>query len=35
MAQAEARTVMLNMLEDKEEEKEEVIGLMAANPYKI
>ena len=35
ITQAEARTMMLNMLEDKEEEKEEVLGLMTINDYKI
>lgn len=32
--QAEARTKTLNMLEDKEEEKEEVLALMTINDYK-
>lgn len=33
--QAETRTVMLNILKDKEEEKEEVPGLMTINDLKI
>lgn len=32
--QAEARTKMLSMLEDKEEEKEEVLALMTINYFK-
>ena len=34
ITQAEARIIMLNMLEDKEEEKDEVLGLMTINDYK-
>lgn len=35
VSQAKARTIMLNILEVKKEEKEEVLELMTLNDYKI